>query len=176
MQTFLPFPSFSESASVLDDKRLGKQRVECKQILQALQRGKYTCKHCGYCDPGPCPDRCSVNVVHSWRLTAWKNHPAVKMWEPVNIHTIPCLAVYGIKMCREWKSRGYKDTLEEWFRQFVNSDLSWELGKPSWIGDESFHRSHRSNLLRKLPEHYAPLFESDLSPDLPYVWPTNENK
>lgn len=33
MQTFLPFPSFADSARVLDSKRLGKQRVECKQIL-----------------------------------------------------------------------------------------------------------------------------------------------
>ncbi|MFN7881952.1 MAG: pyrimidine dimer DNA glycosylase/endonuclease V, partial [bacterium] len=33
MQTFLPSPSFAESARILDNKRLGKQRVECKQIL-----------------------------------------------------------------------------------------------------------------------------------------------
>ena len=32
MQTFLPYPEFDKSAYVLDNKRLGKQRVECKQI------------------------------------------------------------------------------------------------------------------------------------------------
>lgn len=52
MQTFLPFPSFKESAKCLDVKRLGKQRVETLQILQAL--------------------------VHGSR---WRNHPAVRMWE-----------------------------------------------------------------------------------------------
>jgi len=51
MQTFLPYPSFTESARVLDRQRLGKQRVECLQILAALHGGE-----------------------------GWKNHPAVKMW------------------------------------------------------------------------------------------------
>lgn len=39
MQTFLPYPDFYDSANCLDDKRLGKQRVECKQILLALAIG-----------------------------------------------------------------------------------------------------------------------------------------
>lgn len=52
MQTFLPFPDFNKSAQVLDRMRLGKQRVETLQILQALRNE-----------------------------TRWKNHPAVKMWK-----------------------------------------------------------------------------------------------
>lgn len=53
MQTFLPYSSFEKSASVLDNKRLGKQRVEAKQIYLALTKKNY----------------------------GWKNHPAVKMWK-----------------------------------------------------------------------------------------------
>lgn len=34
MQTFLPVPSFQRSAEILDDKRLGKQRVEVLQLLK----------------------------------------------------------------------------------------------------------------------------------------------
>lgn len=52
MQTFLPYASYAESARALDNRRLGKQRVECKQILNALLL----------------PD------------VGWKNHPATKMW------------------------------------------------------------------------------------------------
>lgn len=52
MQTFLPEPSFKYSAAVLDNQRLGKQRVEAKQILRAL-RGE---------------------------TIGWVNHPATKMW------------------------------------------------------------------------------------------------
>ena len=52
MQTFLPLPDFRETARVLDYKRLGKQRVEAWQILQAMKRTS----------------------------GGWVNHPAVNMW------------------------------------------------------------------------------------------------
>jgi len=51
VQTFLPYPNFVASAMCLDDKRLGKQRVEGRQIQNALQSGG-----------------------------GWANHPATKMW------------------------------------------------------------------------------------------------
>jgi hypothetical protein len=51
MQTFLPYPNFSQSAKSLHFKHLGKQRVETKQIFNALT------KHQG-----------------------WIHHPATKMW------------------------------------------------------------------------------------------------
>lgn len=52
MQTFLPYPNFVSSAKVLDTKRLGKQRVECKQIL----------------------------LAHFYPDYGWQNHPATNMW------------------------------------------------------------------------------------------------
>ncbi|MCW2679880.1 MAG: hypothetical protein JWM62_1281, partial [Frankiales bacterium] len=52
MQTFVPYPDLRKSCVVLDDRRLGKQRVETFQILRAL----------------------------TWPEYAWKNHPAVRMW------------------------------------------------------------------------------------------------
>ena len=36
MQTFLPTKNIRTTAKQLDYRRLGKQRVECKQILNAL--------------------------------------------------------------------------------------------------------------------------------------------
>lgn len=53
MQTFLPYASFSLSASVLDYKRLGKQRVEARQLLDAIDGLK----------------------------SGWRNHPAAIMWQ-----------------------------------------------------------------------------------------------
>ena len=35
MQTFMPYPDYSESARCLDRQRLGKQRVEAFQILRS---------------------------------------------------------------------------------------------------------------------------------------------
>jgi len=52
MQTFLPFKSYEDSAAALDMRRLGKQRVETLQILNALSDPSY----------------------------GWQNHPAVVMW------------------------------------------------------------------------------------------------
>lgn len=52
MITFLPYYSFEETAKCLDYRRLGKQRVEAKQVLNILKK----------------PDS-----------KLW-NHPLVKMW------------------------------------------------------------------------------------------------
>lgn len=32
----MPYPSYEESVACLDDRRLGKQRLECRQIIDAL--------------------------------------------------------------------------------------------------------------------------------------------
>jgi hypothetical protein len=45
MQTFLPFESFKLSISVLDYRRLGKQRVEAMQIINSLLDPEYGYKH-----------------------------------------------------------------------------------------------------------------------------------
>jgi hypothetical protein len=52
MQTFLPYPDFQQSVQSLDYRRLGKQRVEAKQILNALAGAS----------------------------KGWTNHPATNMW------------------------------------------------------------------------------------------------
>jgi hypothetical protein len=51
-----------------------------------------------------------------------------------------------------------------------------EADLPSWWGDEAVHRSHRSSLLRKDPEHYRSRFEPGLPDDLEYVWPVQVEK
>lgn len=52
VNTFLPWPDANESAKALDNKRLGKQRVEALQILRA-----------------------NTGITQGWR-----NHPAAVMW------------------------------------------------------------------------------------------------
>lgn len=135
MQTFLPYPNFVRSAKVLDNKRLGKQRVECLQILKVLDG----------------------------QTTAWRNHPAVRMWRGHEFY----LVNYGRAICKEWTRRGFNDTcyqkITKFYKKFPNGDAP-----PPWFGDARFHRSHRSNLKRKDPDHYS-LFGTRT--DLPYVWP-----
>ncbi len=89
---------------------------------------------------------------------AWYNHPAAKMWRGC----VPALKLYHDIAIRVWKERGYKNTMIEY------NEECWEF--PDWVGNEEFHTSHRSNLLRKDPVHYGQ-FGWKEAPDLEYVWP-----
>lgn len=135
MQTFVPCTTFSESASCLDYRRLGKQRVEALQILRSLTTPGY----------------------------GWSSHPATKMWS-ANING---LCAYGLVICKEWINRGYKDTCAQKMLDIIEPDWS---DYPQWWGDESVHGSHRSNLLRKMPEYYNQFGWND-DPTNAYVWP-----
>lgn len=98
----------------------------------------------------------------------WAAHPAVKMWKGHEVY----LAGYAIVMCREWKRRGYQDTIEEKVTNLINR-YPWHLyavKKPSWLGNRAFHRSHQSNLLRKARNYYRTHFKRVPS-NLEYVWP-----
>jgi hypothetical protein len=44
---------------------------------------------------------------------------------------------------------------------------------PNWLGQRDFHRSHKSNLLRKDPRYYRQ-FRWTCRPDLPYIWPASD--
>lgn len=142
MQTFLPYRSFQMSASVLDRSRLGKQRVEVLQILKAL------------------------NGRSGW---GWSNHPAVRMWRGYKSQLIH----YGVAICDEWTRRGYRDTCREKILAFRDSSepIETSLQKPTWLTEE-FCLAHRSNLVRKNPSYYRPIF-GDVPDDLPYIWPNN---
>jgi hypothetical protein len=135
MQTFLPLSDFAATARILDDARLGKQRVEAYQIIRTLD-----------------------GVTRGWR-----NHPAVRMWRGFE----PALLAYGMAICDEWDRRGYPDTVRE---KLAVHRRRGRVRMPAWLGDEAFHASHRSNLLRKDPDWYG-RFGWTEPPDLPYVWP-----
>lgn len=96
----------------------------------------------------------------------WSNHPAVKMWRGHEM----VLLEYGLAVCREWTSRGYKDTCaEKMVAMASESGVNWGRSVPRWLGEPAFHRSHQSNLVRKNPEFYIPVFGQ--VPELEYVWP-----
>lgn len=93
----------------------------------------------------------------------WRNHPITKMWQGYEYE----LAEYGIAICKEWIARGYKDTL---LPKFEAMQLALtDTGKPFWLGNLVFHRSHQSNLKRKDPLYY----DFDVDDNLPYLWADN---
>jgi hypothetical protein len=152
VQTFLPVPDFAATAALLDVRRLGKQRVETLQVLRGLTVPGY----------------------------GWRHHPAVAMWRGY----AEALVRYGLEMCEVWSAGGRSDTCAvSLSRELAGTcgirtaraqdDLAAAQELPPWIGDDAFHRSHRSALVRKDPAHYAHLFP-DADPGLPYVWPSSD--
>lgn len=83
MQTFLPYPDFARSVRCLDNRRLGKQRVEAYQILRTLER---------FNDP---------------QRPGWRNHPAVLMWRGYE----DALRLYMNTAITEWIGRGFRNTM-----------------------------------------------------------------
>lgn len=140
MQTFLPYQDFRKSLECLDNKRLGKQRVEAKQLLNIVM---------------------GVN-----KSKGWTNHPAAKMWRGYP----KALAIYYNTCLEVWEERGFKNIKLTKIPIIMHSLTPF----PEWFGDPDFHASHQSNLLRKNPEHYGKYF--DVPNNLPYIWPTGEEK
>lgn len=155
MQTFLPYPDFAESARVLDRQRLGKQRVEAKQILMCLL---------------------GEGSLH------WKHHPAVRMWrgyEPAlaryGYEVCYEWRARGYKDQQlEWFLIKYNEML---------AAFSWgcplydPFEDPWWLGNHELHASHRACLLAKDYEHYRqfgwseqPARVSGKGEQWPYKW------
>lgn len=142
MQTFLPDINFKKSAQILDYRRLGKQRVEAKQILQCLL-GEGSLR--------------------------WRNHPAVKMWEGLEQQLAvygyemcmewrargykDSLAPFFILKAREIVLRRGKDATP-YTARFT----------------ESFCASHRAALKYKQPAYYNAFGWSEEAA-INYLWP-----
>jgi hypothetical protein len=148
MQTFLPVADFAESARLLDNPRLGKQRVECLQVLRALELPDY----------------------------GWANHPVVAMWRGHTAGLV-VYALAMVRVWRERGFADSTETLIAEFAPDAAAMTQAEAAAagllPSWVGDEELHRSHRSNLLAKDPGFYRPRFAGDPA-DLPYKWPGSD--
>ena len=132
----------AQNAKNLDDKRLGKQRVEALQIANCL-------------------------LVKESR---WKNHPAVKMWKGYEDYL---LYNYLDWIFDVWLRKGFKnEKCQELFlrlQEVCKYPGIENIKKPPWITEE-FIEAHRSNLIRKKPEHYRPLFPNTQE-GLEYIWP-----
>ncbi len=151
MQTFLPYADPEASARALDVKRLGKQRVECLQVVRGLTVPGY----------------------------AWRRHPAVTMWqgclEALGRYSLTCCEVWveggrqdtvATTLVADLAAAGVTEVRGQ-------AELEATGAVPWWWGHELVHRSHRSALLRKDDAFYGPLFPG-VEDDLAYVWPGPE--
>ncbi len=149
MQTFTPYADFEASLRALDQKRLGKQRVEVIQIVRALTVPGY----------------------------AWSSHPAVLMWrgyeEALGRYGLVSCAIWTERGFGDSCAETIQADLRAYGIAEIRSyaELAGADALPPWLFDEAVQLSHRSSLLRKDPEHYRPLFPPDTPLDLEYVWP-----
>ena len=147
VQTFLPYPDMMRSAHSLDDRRLGKQRVEALQVLRAL----------------------------TWPGYGWQHHPAVKMWRGFEVAVaayglIICSAWVERGRADTCAATITLDLRKAGFGAPVEADQLVGEQLPGWWGDPRLHGSHQSSLVRKDPDFYGPKFP-DADVDLPYWWP-----
>ncbi|GAB2705442.1 MSMEG_6728 family protein [Microbacterium marinum] len=145
MQTFVPYADFARSAAVLDDKRLGKQRVETLQVMRALTIPDY----------------------------GWRHHPAVAMWRGYRPALMVYQDAFVDEWVRRGFADTTRASTLATLDEVASDGAAYRSGTvdlPPWFGREDVHRSHRSNLLRKDADHYRAqgFTEPD---DLPYVWP-----
>jgi len=144
MQTFLPFPDFAESAKCLDNRRLGKQRVEAKQILRInlLKSAPFvhSCAICGkvYFLDEEIPVDCMRGIEHRYPdevKIPWENHPAVLMWRGCEL----AIAYYGFVICKEWISRGFKDNQLKFFGDYCHKSLhEFQPNINFWKGEDDY--------------------------------------
>jgi hypothetical protein len=144
----MPWDDFTWSARVLDDKRLGKQRVETLQIMQALAYGG----------------------------SGWDNHPAVLMWEGYEraLLAYQQAVCHEWSSVRGFQDTCWEKT-RLIFLDVIVEPMATPLIPPPWMGNIELHISHQSNLLRKNEEYYRRHFPG-ITTDVPYVWPVTRRQ
>jgi len=145
IQTFMPYQNYQESAECLDRARLGKQRVEVFQIMQAL----------------------------AGEETRWVHHPAVRMWVGSEFELLCYGTLICREWVRRGYEDNMQLRMQELSEDALRRGV-WTPARnghrPWWMGYDRFHLSHRSNLIHKMPEHYGPLWPGT-PVGLEYVWP-----
>lgn len=145
MQTFLPYPSYTLSAEVLDNKRLGKQIEEARQIYRI--------------------------IIGKDKTSGWRHHPAVHMWFPFPY----ALSLYYNAIREEWVRRGFRTKRKPIKHPIAKTGKRWNnWQKPQWLLEpkDLFCSKHRAALLKKNPTYYSKFGWAEI-PKIDYWWPDN---
>lgn len=148
MQTYLPLPELEGSFLCLDDLTLRQQCLDAVRLLDCLV---------GY---DPC----------------WTRHPAFRMW--YGFEQMLCCYAH---MAHDFHLRRLTthSQLFSWFmlQETVRRrpDLMGTPAVPPWWNDRRLHTSHQSNLVRKNPAHYGPIFPKT-KPSPVWCWPWVEKR
>ena len=168
VNTFIIYSDIYQTMKALDYRRLGKQRVEAKQIIDLLEY---------YDENDEFPEK------------GWKNHPAVLSW----IGYTNALKAYFNICLLEWVNRGYNNTMESYDvkeSKYIARECEFD-GKtcifekktkysyPKFVSFPPYLFSHQAALYRKDPKFYD-FFDMDELEEyinIGYLWPNKyDNK
>ena len=93
------------------------------------------------------------------KTKGWVNHPATKMWKGYE----NALKQYLNECIEHWIARGYNNNMK---KEIIEGKIEY----PHWLGDDKFHSTHRSNLLRKDKEFYSKYLWTEAD-NMEYYWP-----
>lgn len=144
MQTFVPYPDFTESAHSLG---IGELRTQADDILTIL------------------------DVLHS-ETGATSEDPAVLMWRGYEMHLATYgIAHFEVMESRRFRYR-FMDTKRSHLQWHFDNATSgdFNMKPPKWVGVAKVHDSHRSALIRLNPMEYGGRFAST-PPHIEVFWP-----
>lgn len=161
MQIYLPHASFMKSAECLDNQRLMEQRPKIEGLITTLTGTSKT----------------------------WLDHPIAWQWNgyPSALALFQSMVCFEIEKQRllpnsvyarfftpmyDYRNGWKRNTRSSYYSDIVDMD---QIQYPPWLGDEAFHASHRSNLLRKDFKFYRQYGWTETD-DLPYVWPEGDDE
>jgi hypothetical protein len=144
--TWMTRPSYGKTASDLDTARLSEQMSRGAMIFDKLT---------GIAVP-----------------EIADNHPVLDMWRGYEF----ALAIYAMMLNLEFVfARGYADqacsrVLLKSIKEIQREEPDFSYVGPPWVRDTAVIKSHRSNLIRLLPNDYNEQWK--VAPkNWPYIWP-----
>lgn len=155
MQVFLPFGLSRDSMTCLDSKRLGKQRVECLQILNALQGKSKGWRH----HPATLMFHGAeeaLRIMGDWAIAEWIRRGYTNNMKPFSHRPIGIMQSMPPDFWPEW---------------YCEDDLVQKVIE-----------SHRLNLLRKDYNYYSRVIQNRTGlsygkheiENAQYVWPVSK--
>ena len=137
MQVFRPYVDWWMSARVLDDRRLGKQRVEAKQVMMAIFR--------------------KMDLIRNGRR-GWLNHPIVLMYYNDGKPYLKDLIGYFNVCVEEWRRRGMRGSISlSDIEHHISASGSAEGHPLTHVHEVEYRRV----LILKYPEHYLRVFRKE---------------
>lgn len=148
MQTFLPYSSFQKTAESLDYRRLGKQRVETKQILQCLLGDG---------------------------SIGWGHHPVVKAWagfeEALAVYGLYICSEWKLRGYRDSLYGWFQAS-----RLIIKDGGHHMTEMPPWTRNPAVNQAYRQVLTWKEPEHYEEIFDMVQLTEPEFPWELLEHK